>query len=76
LYDRNLIFKFLYTYWDMKSDTRIVEPQGAAVARERPIKAFPQQRAYNAAIVEFLETVFSTGSVARLCSQRIQPVES
>jgi hypothetical protein len=60
----------------MRADTRIVQPEGAAIAMERPINAFPRQRTLDATVEELLETVFSTGSVARLCSQRIQSDES
>jgi hypothetical protein len=45
----------------MTAETRIVEPKGTAVVRERRINAFLRQRTRDATIEEFLETVFSTG---------------
>jgi hypothetical protein len=62
-----------YEDCDMRAETRIVEPKATAVAKERPINAFPPQRRRHEALEELLGTVFSTGAprgcIARLSSR-------
>jgi hypothetical protein len=52
----------------MRAETRIVETEGTAVAKERPINAFARQRMFDTTIEELLETAFSIESAPRLYS--------
>jgi hypothetical protein len=45
----------------MMAETRIVEPEGTAISRERQINAFLRQRICDTTVEELLEMVFSAG---------------
>jgi hypothetical protein len=60
--------KAIARYCDMMAETRILDPEGTAYDRERPINAFPRRQIRGAAIAELLETVIFTGSATRLYS--------